>query len=218
MDTPAHGVTSSVRAIASDRVAGHVSLDFVNTVSWDIDGLRDERLKRYRDLVRWARESGLVSPEKGAALLEASEREPMRAEQGLQRALVARRLIRDVFHAVALDQPVPAESLESLGTEAARATGASHIVSREKRFVRAWDSSSSDLDQVIRPLLAAAIELLLSERVALVRECANKHCGWLFLDESRNHLRRWCDMRVCGSRAKARRHYARRRQGLGARG
>jgi len=36
-------------------------------------------------------------------------------------------------------------------------------------------------------------------------------CGWLFLDSSRNHTRRGCDMRVCGNRAKARRHYERQR-------
>jgi predicted RNA-binding Zn ribbon-like protein len=32
-------------------------------------------------------------------------------------------------------------------------------------------------------------------------------CGWLFVDESRNGSRRWCSMKDCGNRAKARRHY-----------
>ncbi len=36
-------------------------------------------------------------------------------------------------------------------------------------------------------------------------------CGWLFLDRSRNRTRFWCDMAVCGNRAKASRHYQRRR-------
>jgi predicted RNA-binding Zn ribbon-like protein len=214
MDADRRGAAATGTTPASERVAGHVSLDFVNTVSWDVDGLGDERLTRYRDLVRWAREAGLLTPDKSAALLEASEREPMRAEQALAQALVARRLIRDVFHAVALERAVPVLALDSLAAEAARAVGASRIVARDNGFIREWESAPSDLDQVIRPLLASAAELLLSERVALVRECANEHCGWLFLDESRNHLRRWCDMRVCGSRAKARRHYARQRQGL----
>ena len=43
-----------------------------------------------------------------------------------------------------------------------------------------------------------------------IRECPGQGtCGWLFLDLSKNASRRWCDMRVCGNRAKARRHYAR---------
>lgn len=47
-----------------------------------------------------------------------------------------------------------------------------------------------------------------------IRICAN--CGWLFLDQSRNRSRLWCDMAVCGNRQKARRHYQRHRQGEGA--
>lgn len=37
--------------------------------------------------------------------------------------------------------------------------------------------------------------------------CPN--CGWLFLDRSKNRSRWWCDMTVCGNRAKASRHYRR---------
>jgi predicted RNA-binding Zn ribbon-like protein len=36
---------------------------------------------------------------------------------------------------------------------------------------------------------------------------------WLFVDESKNGTRRWCDMTACGNRAKARRHYLRSRDG-----
>ena len=44
----------------------------------------------------------------------------------------------------------------------------------------------------------------------LVRECGASDCAWLFLDTSKNHHRRWCDMTRCGNRAKVRRFYARR--------
>ncbi len=40
--------------------------------------------------------------------------------------------------------------------------------------------------------------------------CAN--CQWLFLDRSRNRSRMWCDMAVCGNRAKAKRHYVRQKR------
>jgi predicted RNA-binding Zn ribbon-like protein len=44
---------------------------------------------------------------------------------------------------------------------------------------------------------------------ARVRMCeAPDGCGWLFYDETRNGTRRWCSMKDCGNRAKARRHYA----------
>lgn len=40
--------------------------------------------------------------------------------------------------------------------------------------------------------------------------CGN--CGWLFIDRSKNKSRAWCDMAVCGNRAKAIRHYRRKKK------
>ncbi len=40
--------------------------------------------------------------------------------------------------------------------------------------------------------------------------CGN--CGWLFIDRSKNKSRAWCDMAVCGNRAKASRHYRRKKE------
>jgi len=47
--------------------------------------------------------------------------------------------------------------------------------------------------------------------VRICEATATDGCGWLFLDETRNRSRRWCSMKDCGNRAKARRHYRRRR-------
>lgn len=56
------------------------------------------------------------------------------------------------------------------------------------------------------PIAPPAAELLVSPQRARVNACA----GWLFLDGSRPGTRRWCDMAVCGNRAKVRQHYAAR--------
>ncbi|WP_217428639.1 CGNR zinc finger domain-containing protein [Microlunatus speluncae] len=42
-----------------------------------------------------------------------------------------------------------------------------------------------------------------------VRECAADDCRLIFLDTSRPGSRRWCSMRRCGGRAKAKTHYHR---------
>jgi predicted RNA-binding Zn ribbon-like protein len=44
-----------------------------------------------------------------------------------------------------------------------------------------------------------------------LRRCDDDGCGWLFLDTTRNHSRRWCSSGDCGNRDRARRHYARNR-------
>ena len=48
---------------------------------------------------------------------------------------------------------------------------------------------------------------------ARVRICEAPDCEWLFYDTSKNRSRRWCDMRQCGNRMKARRHYRRLQRG-----
>jgi predicted RNA-binding Zn ribbon-like protein len=46
----------------------------------------------------------------------------------------------------------------------------------------------------------------------MIEQCEGDVCGWLFLDRSPAGRRRWCSMRDCGNRAKARRHYYTRRR------
>jgi predicted RNA-binding Zn ribbon-like protein len=58
-------------------------------------------------------------------------------------------------------------------------------------------------------LALSAADLMTSASLAHVSSCGAESCRWLFLDTSRNHTRRWCDMKVCGNRMKARRFQAR---------
>jgi predicted RNA-binding Zn ribbon-like protein len=74
------------------------------------------------------------------------------------------------------------------------------------------EHDSPDLDRVLWPAVVSAAELLTSDDLGRVRECASERCAWLFLDRSKNQSRRWCDMTVCGNRSKARRHYSRLRR------
>jgi len=65
-------------------------------------------------------------------------------------------------------------------------------------------------------LAQAASDLLVSSDAELVKDCGDPTCRWLFLDVSKNHTRRWCDMKTCGNRMKARRHHARAQEEGGA--
>jgi predicted RNA-binding Zn ribbon-like protein len=55
----------------------------------------------------------------------------------------------------------------------------------------------------------SALRLAVQPDGERLKICPN--CHWLFFDRSRNRSRNWCDMAVCGNRAKASRHYMRRR-------
>ena len=70
------------------------------------------------------------------------------------------------------------------------------------------DSVGSSEDAPLLLLGLRTAELMTSEQMHLLRECGNTECRWLFLDTSKNHTRRWCDMKICGNRMKARRFKA----------
>ncbi len=75
-----------------------------------------------------------------------------------------------------------------------------------------WTVGPEHLDSVLWPVVWSAAELLTSEAVKRVGQCADEKCGWIFWDSSRNKTRRWCDMKDCGNRAKFRRHYQKTRE------
>jgi predicted RNA-binding Zn ribbon-like protein len=78
-------------------------------------------------------------------------------------------------------------------------------------FAWEWHEADGSLELPVWMIARSAAELLTSDSLGRVRECAGERCDWLFLDASRNRSRRWCDMAECGNRAKAQRSYARRR-------
>ena len=56
----------------------------------------------------------------------------------------------------------------------------------------------------------SALRLVAMPDPQRMKICGN--CGWLFIDRSKNRSRAWCDMAVCGNRAKANRHYRRKKE------
>jgi predicted RNA-binding Zn ribbon-like protein len=56
----------------------------------------------------------------------------------------------------------------------------------------------------------SVLKLIATPEPERTKICRN--CGWLFIDRSKNRSRAWCDMAVCGNRAKANRHYRRKKE------
>jgi predicted RNA-binding Zn ribbon-like protein len=188
-----------------DLSAGHFALDFVNTASGRAEGPLRERLRTYADLVTWAERVGIVDAIGGQRLRRAGG-DGRKAAAVLERA---RALREAIYRMLTLPKVAPSD-MDRLSDEGGRGAARRRVVEGTDGFQYAWPDST-DLDRVLWPVAVAAVELLTSTDRALVRECASHDCSWLFLDKSRNHSRRWCDMKVCGNRAKARRFSERHR-------
>jgi predicted RNA-binding Zn ribbon-like protein len=189
-----------------DLVGGDVSMDLVNTASARTGPELKDKLRTYDDLVTWAERVHLAGERRAERLRRAAAHDPAEAEAVLGRAKDLREVIYRVFTA----DPPEATDLDALGRAAADAAAARRLRSTADGYVFAWPESDA-LDQLLWPIALSAAELLTSEDRVRVKECAADTCNWLFLDRSRNRSRRWCDMKDCGNRAKARRYLARKR-------
>ena len=144
-------------------------------------------------------------------LLELATAQSERAASVLARAIRLREALYRMFSALARDAQVAPDDLSILNGALAEAHNRLRLGAAPAfdRFGWVWSGADDALDRMLWPIARSAAELLTAPELARVRECAGQPCGWLFLDASRNHSRRWCSMAGCGNRAKAKRHYER---------
>jgi len=194
-----------------ELIAGNVSLDFVNTLD-DRHIEPKELIETYPDLVRFGEDAGLLSSPQADRLFERSYLEPDLAARALDDARELREAIHDVFWAIMNQRPAPPAALARLNTDAQAAAGHMHLVATKNGFEWRFDDFRG-FDSLLWPIARAAVDLLASDQLAYVRPCLSKTCEWFFLDTSKNHHRRWCDMTRCGNRAKVQRFYVRKKKG-----
>lgn len=186
-------------------VGGHPALDFCNTrAGWGSPAPK-EYLRSYDHLAVWAGWAGLIDAGAVAVARAAAHRDPAAAQDVLRTALE----LREASYPVALGPGTPA----SFGIVAAQARTARAAATLRPAVGESGPAASwvFEGEAVAAPLLAVAgqlADLLCSPLSRVVAACPGRGCGWLFADPRRR--RRWCDMAVCGNRAKARRHAAAR--------
>jgi predicted RNA-binding Zn ribbon-like protein len=194
-----------------ELTGNRLCLDFVNTLNDRLADSPRELLNNYADLVLWSQEAQIVTGNDAQQLLAEAARHPRDASAVLERAIVLREAIYHIFLATA-DHKSPAETdLSLLNAAVAEAMTHACIVPKTEGFSWDWTDKEKALDRMLWQVARSAADLLTSDELDAVRVCAAEDCDWLFLDTSKNHSRRWCDMKSCGNRAKARRHYVKKK-------
>ena len=198
-----------------ELIAGALCLDFINTLDDRFSHEPKELLKTYIDLARFGEDAGILSDLQVDRLFQRSLQSPEPAQEVLQHAIRMREAMYEVFWAIVTRKPVPQKSLLVLNGYVQDAAQHVSLVLSDGHFEWQFDPSPSNFDAPLWPIARSAAELLASDQLSFVRACASKTCEWLFLDESKNHRRRWCDMTKCGNRAKVQRFYTRKKRSSG---
>ncbi len=192
-------------------IANALCLNFANTLYGHGNVPIHEYLKDYRDLVLWSRHAGILDERQADALIREGTRRPTEAVATFHRAIALRETLFRTFTAIANGESPKPNDLAALNSARTDALSHSKIDRSGDRFNIAWTDEAA-LARVLWPIALSAAELLTSEDLHRVRECDGDTCDWLFVDTSRNHLRRWCSMHECGNRAKVRRYLKRKRK------
>lgn len=167
---------------------------FVNTL--DVEEGTD-RLADTGEAGEWASEWELPSP--GGS---ASERRQLAS---------LREALRQLMLANNSGEPPPPAALDELNRQAEAAAVGLHFDAGGSALVTRCDGA----DATIAAVLARVHEAMAEGTWQRLKVCPADDCLWAFYDHSRNRSGTWCEMGVCGNRAKAR-AFRERRRGSGS--
>ena len=194
---------------------GRLCLGLVNTFHPRSGRHVHDALTSYADLVAWNRSVGMLTEAQERYLLQQANAHPREALKVFERALALRESLFRVFSAVAAGNAPQREDLDMMRGIFAEAVAHGYLSPTAHEFSWTWGAGErhgdgEELNLPLWPVALSAIELFTSSAEwGRLKECPG--CGWLFLDASKTGNRRWCSMDACGSRAKMRRQYARKR-------
>src|SRR5262245_31944333 len=190
---------------AFDLSGGRLALDFANTVSNRGSDAPEDHLRAYADFAAWAGQAGAAAASVARELTRRASAHPAAAREALARAVALREALYRMFAAAAARRkPRPAD-LALLNEWLPAAFARARLSPADGGFALAVDAAGDDLLSPLAPVVKSAVDLLTSPDLDRVRTCAADTCEWLFIDTTKNRTRRWCDMKVCGNRAKVRR-------------
>jgi predicted RNA-binding Zn ribbon-like protein len=203
---PAPSRSGSLPLIADD-----LALDFANTESGRGFPSHENHLREAEHVAEWLEHAKALPAEDADWLKgEVSKRADLAADL-LARAIELREAIHDIGAALGRRAKPPAASLASLSALHARFVAHAALAPGVLSCRWRWRVRAAPVEAALGPIALAAVRLFTEGDFHRIRECGGHACGWLFYDRSKNNRRRWCEMEVCGNRAKQRRLAARRR-------
>jgi predicted RNA-binding Zn ribbon-like protein len=192
--------------------AEHPALELVNTLDMRFSAETIELIPTYKDLLRLTTQLKLLTADQSRRLARTVD------EKTAQRVLASTVELREALAAVLYGRidggridggKLPAASVETLERHFHDAMLHRRLLADDSHWYWSWSRVERNAEIPLWMLAQAAADLLVSTDAEHIKDCGDPTCRWLFLDLSKNHTRRWCDMKTCGNRMKARRHHAR---------
>jgi len=205
MQTPTAFLPDAVRPL--EIVAGHLALDFANTVDDPYGPGRVDYLASYPLTLTWSSRVGLLSGDRAERLDEVASQRPEAAAAALASIHQLRGIVESTFTDLITEPESAERHWAALRPYVVEATSRVELGQSATAYEVTWPDTD-EVDTILWPLAYSALDLLRSPELRRLKRCAA--CPWLFLDRSKNGSRRWCTMSICGTDEKIRRYVSRR--------
>jgi predicted RNA-binding Zn ribbon-like protein len=203
---------SASRAGSLALIGGELALDFANTSSGRGWPTHREYLRSAADMVDWAGHAPVLPSEDAEWLREAMRRGTEISERLVSAALELREDIYIIGSEIAACRPAPADRIQNLTRIHAHCLARANLTPFGRRFAWSWAIRQTPIEAILGPISLSATTTLLQADLSRIKQCQGEKCGWLFFDATNNKSRRWCEMEVCGNRAKQLRFGAKARR------
>ena len=197
-------------ARAADNPDVELCLDFSNTVDWRNGEKRHDSLKTFDSLVEWSVKRDLIPRDEAASVMRKAKEERS-DDSALRKAVQLRETIYRILSAVAHEHRPAEEDIGALNRFLSDYPVSPKVVRTGQEYGWMMMPGRGEEGRMLWPIAKSAADLLTSDQLGRVRECANEEegCGWVFLDDTRNGKKKWCSSTGCGNRAKVRAWYDR---------
>jgi predicted RNA-binding Zn ribbon-like protein len=184
-------------------------IHFVNTDA-AAQGAGGDLLRDFDALVAWLHERGGVDDERAGGVLRRALLQPAAAAATLVEARRVRAALRALAERGRTSDKVRDDAVAEINRVLGRSAGTRRLEPAPTGgFTRTFVPTGDAFAGLMIPIVESAADSLLDAELPRVRRCADPRCHRVYLDATKNGLRRWCDMGTCGNRAKAARHRAR---------
>jgi len=186
---------------------GWLCLDFINTVHSRKTDILEDYLYSYEDFILWGLTSNALDQKDWASLEYLALNQTKKSERIFSQAIAVRENLYKLLSQIARNEIPEEKYINEYNKILSRSLRNLELkFGPSDKAIIAWEEG---LEKLLNIVVKSAYDLLISDKLKRVKECGS--CGWLFLDQSKNKSRRWCDMQTCGSSDKARRYYRRKK-------
>jgi predicted RNA-binding Zn ribbon-like protein len=203
------------RAGVLPLVGGELAFDLTNTSSGRGGPRWLEHLQSAQNVIDWARHAKIVTGRDAKRLHQMVSSNRRLAGKLLEGMRELRELIHSIGVGIAATSKASGKHMDDLVRIHAACLAQARLIptasTSASTFVWVWDPLASPVEAILGPVALSALSVLTGSDLSRIKRCPGDHCGWLFFDATKNKRRRWCEMEVCGNRAKQKRRRGRGR-------